>query len=149
MIRQAEKSDLDELVALGSRFFRASPHSELMAVLDSDIRDGLSNVLDGGVVFVSELDGKLVGMCAGAMTTLWFAKSIPVACEFAWWVDQEHRKGASGLKLLMAFEAWATRQGAKFICMTDLMTDGKRSDNKDLFLKLGYRAMERAMVREV
>lgn len=149
MIRAAELKDLDELVALGYRFFQASPHSELMAVLDNDIRDGLSNVLESGVVFVSELKGKLVGMCAGAMTTLWFAKSVPVACEFAWWVDPEHRAGSSGVKLLMAFESWATRNGAKFICMTDLMTDGARNDNKKLFDHLGYRAMERAMVREV
>lgn len=149
MIRLAETSDLDELVALGGRFFRASPHSELMAVLDSDIRDGLSSVLETGVVFVSEVEGKLVGMCAGAMTALWFAPSIPVACEFAWWVDPAHRTGPGGVKLLMSFEAWGIRQGAKFICMTDLMTDGKRNDNKDLFQKLGYRAMERAMVREV
>ena len=149
MIRQAEKSDLEELVALGGRFFRASPHSELMAVKDSDIRDGLSNVLESGVVFASELDGKLVGMCAGAMTSLWFSPSVQVATELAWWVDPEHRTGPSGLKLLLSFEAWGIRNGAKFICMTDLMTDGAQADNKSLFQKLGYRAMERAMVREV
>ncbi len=149
MIRRAESSDLGELTALGSRFFRASPHSELMAVRDSDIRDGLSNVLESGVVFVAEVGGRLVGLCAGTIMSLWFKQDMPVACEFAWWVDVEHRKGPVGVKLLMAFEAWGVKQGARFICMTDLESGGADSDNSRLFKRLGYRAIERSMVREV
>lgn len=148
MIRQATVKDVDDLIEMGKRFLDYSAFSGLTKVEDDDLARGLCSVLDNGVIFVAEKEGKIIGGICGMMSKFWFAPRTNVAAELAWWVDEEHRGSMSSIALLKAFEKWAKQNGAQVISMSDLRID-EDYPAAPLFTRLGYSVAERSHVKGV
>jgi GNAT superfamily N-acetyltransferase len=148
MIRQATVKDVDDLIEMGKRFLNYSAFSGLTEVEDDDLARGLCSILDNGIIFVAEKDGKIVGGICGMMSKFWFAPRTQVAAELAWWVDEKHRGSMSSIGLLKAFEKWAKQNGAQVVSMSDLKV-GDDYPVAPLFDRLGYSVAERSHVKGV
>lgn len=145
-IRKALFGDIDALVALGERFFAFSAYSAAFSFDASEARQAIAALLESGCVFVAEKSGELVGGIAGIISSPWFCPSKKTAVELAWWVDDSHRNGLAGVRLLRAFEEWGRQSGASFCTLTDLVIEGI-APASDLFVALGYALTERAHVK--
>lgn len=147
-IRHATAADLTPLVALGSRFFEASPFATIAAFDAAAVRALVEQAMAGGVVLVAtDDDGAVVGGIMGTITGPWFAPTVPCAVEVAWWVD-EHARGMVGIRLYRAFEAWAREQGARAVVMSDLVTGGEAPAGV-LYNRLGYTLAERSHIKRL
>lgn len=146
-IRNAQIEDLDALSAIGSKFLQYSRYSKMVDPSSDDIRDGIRVMIDHGCVMVAEIDGEVVGAIGGTPVNLWFSRSTPVVAELAWWVNEEHRNGSIGVKLLWAFEDWAQSIGARAICLSDLVL-GDGAPVSKILSRLGYSMVEQAHIKE-
>lgn len=147
-IRPAQPEDLDALVAMGERFFAFSPFHKLTRFDPQAARASIAQVADAGVALVATVDGVVVGGLLGVTTALWFNPAQLVASEVAWWVADEYRGGAAGVRLLHAFEQWAREQGATLVSLSDLVIDGDTPAGS-LFEKLGYTLVERSHAKVI
>lgn len=126
MIRSAQLSDVARIVEIG-----AALHAE------SDYRDISYNpqkvgalmellIQGGGVVFVAEKSGEVVGGIAGGVTDHWFSDEL-TGFEYSFFVLPEHRHGLVAMKLLLAMKAWCKAMGAKTLRIgitTGINTEG-------------------------
>lgn len=71
----------------------------------------LKYALDLGVakIWVLEKDTQVVGIIGGIASQLFFVKET-IAVEMFWFVDKENRGGIGAMRLLDAFEEWASRE---------------------------------------
>lgn len=148
MIRRGTIDDIDALIEMASPFLNYSKYSEFTEIDPDEIAFSLCNILDNGVIFVAEIDGKVVGAIVGMMSQFWFSRKTKLAAELAWWVKAEHRKGTVGIRLLTTFEEWAKENGATVVSLSDLKVADIYPAG-ELYEKLGYVATERAHVKGV
>jgi len=129
---------------MGRRFLRASSFD--VKASDEDIRDAFAELIHSGRIFVAERDEVIVGMLGARLVNPWFSRSVVIATELMWWVDEEHRGSLSSVRLVGAFEQWAKSEHADMISMSDL-TGYKGVDR--LLSRLGYKCVERAHIKGV
>lgn len=103
------------------------------------IDDGLATVL------IAEKNGVMLGGL-GFINAPDLHNGEMIAVETFWFVAPEHR--GIGIHLLNAFEKWAKENGSDKTAMIHL-TDSMPERLKRLYLKRGYRLIEKHYVREV
>lgn len=127
---------------MGVLFVAESQYWTLGPANPQKISDLALALMEKGVVFVAEHDGRVVGMVAGHLYVHPMLDAT-IATETAWWVEADHR-GVAGRKLLKRFEQWGAESGASHINMvapTDRV--GKHYE------ALGYHRLEDNYVRRV
>ena len=77
-------------------------------------RQGFVHVLDDDAFTTNPIQGVLI---AGVGESPFF--NVPVADEYAWWINPEYR--GHGLRMLRAYEKWAFDQGAKIIGLSSFV----------------------------
>ena len=111
MIRVATISDMPRLLELGRRLLSESALSRFTFDF-AKAADSLANIITGGgVVFVAERDGEIIGGFAGGVTELWYSKD-KVGFDYSLFIQPGSRSGITAIKLVQAFEVWATELGA-------------------------------------
>jgi GNAT superfamily N-acetyltransferase len=95
--------------------------------------------------FVAELDGKIIGLIAGAVLT-YPISGEKMYMESIWYVRKEHRR--HGLKLLRRLEEWCREQGIKNVVMA-LMCSDKMKKLEDFYKACGYRPFEMQWVKNL
>ena len=139
MIREAELSDLPEIVRMG-RLFGAAVGAPID---DESILDTAENVInsDESVLLIGE------GVMAAALTyPFYFNKNMLVAQELIWWVDKDKRGSGVGRDLLMALEQWAKGIGATQLIMI-AMSDTSTEFVERVYLRNGYKPFEKTFVK--
>lgn len=116
LIRKARPDDLQAIVAMVGHFIQSTPYQSVLRFVPAAVTELADRVLQVGIVFVAEVDGRIVGMIAG------FAMEEPIGRtkmldELAWWVEPDFRRGTIGPKLLRTWEAWARQKGLTLIKM--------------------------------
>lgn len=136
--RDATTDDLMALADMGVRFVEWSPYNMLGATRD-EIAAGIMRVIEagGGFARLLEEDGRAVGMLLAVIAPTWFAPSVLIASELAWWVEPTHRRGSGSLRLFRDFEAWGRQRGARVFSASDL--DQPDSPAGKVFEAMGYR----------
>jgi len=116
MIRPAKNSDIPAILTLGERLHQESVYAHISfdRVKVRALMESL--IAGGGVVFVTEKDGVIVGGLAGGITTHWFSEE-KIAFDYSFFVAPEHRQGITAFRLLKAFSEWARIKGATEIRM--------------------------------
>ena len=119
MIREAELSDLPEIIRMGRLFAQS-----LGIPLDDETTlDTAENLIasDSSVLLIDE------GVMAAALAyPLYLNKHITVAQELFWWVDEDKRGNGLGRDVRDALEDWAQGVGANqltMIAMSDTSTE--------------------------
>ena len=117
MIREAVAADIPRLVEMGRRFIRESSYRGRIGINPNALRQLMGKMvgLPSGVVFVSENDGKAIGMVGVHVYDHPMSGEL-FANELFWWVEPEER--GCGMKLKKRAEAWARAMGAVRIQMT-------------------------------
>ena len=139
MIREATLTDVEKILDLSAEFWATTQFTE---AYDRDHTRLMVNVcLDQGLLAVLVVDGDIVGFIAGIKSFLLASQQALMATELAWWVDPEHRKGSSGLKLLKFMEKLAQKQGIKYWSMVSMECSSPETAEK-IYLSMGYKKSE-------
>ena len=144
IVREAKRTDIDKLVALGIEFANVSQASHGFTVSEKKIRLFTQEIIgkDDWINLVLEDEGKIKGILAGVVNTPFFSEDI-LAQEVFWYVQEG---GKEGLKLMFQFEILAKQRGCKKISF------GYKPafvDMKVIFDRMGYRLMESQYIKDV
>ncbi|WP_431482237.1 GNAT family N-acetyltransferase [Pseudomonas solani] len=148
MIRTATHDDIPRLIELGTLLHGISSYAKVGFEPEKASRF-LAHLIDdrGGVVFVSEKDGVVVGGLAGGLTDEWFSSEL-VAYDYSVFVEPAHRNGYIAIKLIRAFETWAKSMGAVRVHMgigTSMHVEGTTR----LYEALGFSFFGPMFVKEI
>ncbi len=150
IIRPARPDDLPDLLQCGVEFLEAGAQTYAVSPNPEELRGILVRFLahPDMCVLVAERDGEILGGLVGTLTQLWFAPTVSVAAELAWFVRAHARGGAAAVRLLRAFESWAATRHVAYVtvsCIPSLKGDAVAT----LFARAGYHEAERAFLRRI
>lgn len=147
-VREATMDDVDALVAMAQRFYPESPYPHIYGDMPKEQAAGLvivamqglaSHGVAPGIMLVAEEDGELTGMVCMFLDAATFTPNV-IAGEIVWWVEPEHRGGATAVRLLKAAEDTAKARGANVIRMAALSTSPEQAGK--LYERMGYAPTE-------
>jgi RimJ/RimL family protein N-acetyltransferase len=140
-MRYATQDDVLALVELGRPFVEQHPMLKGIAVSHESLATAISNIIEQGVVIVSEApDGSLIGFLAGMIAPVWCAPDFKVAAELAWWMKPGHRNGMAAIRMLRQFENWAEGQNAAQVVVSSIPSISQKVG--DLYDRMGYELIE-------
>lgn len=115
-IRTATTDDVPRLVELGAALHAESPRWSRIPFNPARAAETLMRLIlsTDGVVFVSEVDGLLVGGIAGVVQPHW-ACEASIAHEMSFVIDPEYRGGMAACRLICSLVAWARMKGAAWL----------------------------------
>lgn len=144
MIRLVEKTDYFEVEKLAMDFCK---ESKCKLTFD---RGTFYNSFNHSLttpdltILVYEVKGEVKGFLSGVITKTLFS-TTPVAAELSWYVDPKFRGGTGGIKLVKAYEQWATSRGCEVLTLTNINGLG---DLDDMYTRMGYVLTEKTYVKE-
>lgn len=153
-IRLANIEDLKDLLDMATKFFEASPYSELDKLDIKELENTINNalILQGigkALILVSiDKDNKATGMLAAMVNKSMWSENY-IATELAWWVEEEDRKSGVGKKLIEGYEYWTKLINAKLISLSTLMSLDPDAKLSDFYEKQGYVKAEQAFIKKV
>lgn len=148
IIRKANEGDINAIVGLGNDLFSMADYGEYAKFDVDSARENVKTILSSGVIFVAETGGEIIGQIIGVISPLWFNSECIAATEMCWIVKEDHKGSSAGVKLLREFEKWAKDNGAKIVCMSDLVIKNDTPAG-GLFCKLGYSVVERSHIKRI
>ena len=142
-IRAATTEDIPALMRQGAEFAAFAGTGVDTAKAESMLGELISSNA-GCVIVLTDALADVVGGIIGVLSEELWSRRV-VAQELVWWVAPEYRRG--GVRLLRAFEAWATMSGAADVVVSDLATSDEAVGH--LYESRGYTLLERQWVRRV
>lgn len=149
MIRLAKQEDLRRLIEMSERFYPHTTYSIKSKIpLDVEATALLaSTMIDNHVVFVAEVDEKVVGMIGIIVAPFIFNPSYTHGGEIIWWVEPEFIGEGLGRQLLRAIEPRCKELDVTYIQMVDLECSPVRAE--ELFRSEGYELTERTFTKVI
>ena len=142
MVRQAEKSDISELLRMSELFFNASGYVEITTFNKADSEKLLINLIELGTLLIDDKGG----MIGFVIFPMFMNNSTVMAQELFWWVDEDIRGSKTGIQLLKAAEKIAKESGASVMNMLSLEDLNGEKVSK-LYQRLGYKRKEQSYMR--
>jgi len=140
-IRAMTKDDVEKCLELGQAMHEESYFSfltfnkEKLLALWVSITD-YPQMFCG---FVAEEGDEIVGLFVGGVSPHWFSDDL-FASDMALYVTPSHRGSSAAVRLLKAYDIWATESGAKVINL-GISTNINQDRTQKLYHKLGYKDM--------
>ena len=140
--------DIPEMVGLARAMAAESPRYRRYSFSTRKMENLLNYLLDNpgeGIAFVAEQGGCVVGMVGGFATEAFFSTDRYVT-DLGLYVSPKHRGGATALRLIKSFEAWAQTTGSIDILLgisTEVMTDR----TVRMYERLGYRMSSSSLLK--
>lgn len=146
-IRLANKWDQPQVIEM-LRHFRQETPIEMMSECDNEQHISMlfhTALIGGGLAYVAEDKGRLIGMIIGFIEQNTWDPNIYVLRELVYWVEPEYRGGTAGYRLLMEYNRAAKLlQKEKRI---NMYTMSKMVNSPDLdYGRFGYRKIEETWV---
>lgn len=146
IIRAGQLIDLERCLDMAENFYEVAGYKDEIPLCRDSCRFFMETALKQGMLFVATLEGHVVGFVLGICSPYIMNKNYLAGAELAWWVEPEHRKGSTGIKLLKAIENSAKDLGVKMWSMMSLESvEPEKMDR--LYKALGYTQAERTYVR--
>jgi len=92
------------------------------------------------IALCAEEDGRVIGMIAGVISAVIFAKELAVQ-EMVWYVEAGRRK--CGVLLLRAFERCAAERGARYVTMVGMSGDPVL----EFYSRVGYESIQETFLK--
>lgn len=115
--REATDADRPAIHRMAQAFIRGSIFGRVSRYVPAQLDLLISFVFDKGVCFLAEVAGTPVGMIAIVALPDVMAGGQVNANEIVWWVDEAHRTGSIGPRLLALAESWAVNAGCNVLKM--------------------------------
>ena len=139
MIQQAGVEDISRLTPLGDEFFReASLPGPFDAGVFTAYWVGLIESGAGAIFFSEDASGPTAAI--GGVCLPDFNTGHVVAVEMFWFCTKAARSMTS-IRLVNAYEQWASGRGAQRVCMVHLATD-RANELRAFYARRGYRPLE-------
>lgn len=145
MIRKGQAADVGAIVEMVGHFINQTQYAQFLRFMPAAVTELAERVLELGVVFVAEEDGRPVGMICG------FAMVDPVSRqkmldELVWWVEPTSRGSRTvGPRLLRAFENYARQKGIVLCKMIAPVGSGVGT----FYERLGYSPVETSYIKRL
>ena len=142
-VREAIKTDFEQLVSLGIEFANVSQASHGFSVSQSKIEAFTNLVIGNPLWIVLVLEDEFIrGLLVGMINTPFFSDDV-LAQEIFWYVQNNAKEG---LKLMFQFEIIAKARNCKRISF------GYKPafvDMKVIYERLGYKLMESQYIKDI
>lgn len=148
-IRDATQEDVLDIVLAVKQFCKEIPHPAWHKFNTNKVNSLVSQLIeiDHGFVKIVTYEDEVVGALVAVLSDIPINDLI-FAQELMFWIEPEHRKGKTALKLVDEYTEWATKAGCNFIRLSELdnVLGGKAGL---LFKRKGFEPLETAYVKEV
>lgn len=149
-LKVATADDLDETVALVSRFCHETPYD--ISFDPQKIHDVVSSIINGkateGIAILAQLDDKPVGAIIGVVQPFLLSHDN-VALELMWWMHPNYRKGRTAFKLLEAFEHWGKHIAGCTLVQMSTVQELNSEKLRKFYSKLGYKSAELSFYKKL
>jgi GNAT superfamily N-acetyltransferase len=138
-IREMAHHDVDKVLELGQAMHEESYFSFLTFNREKLLKLWAS-IMDYPQMYcglVAETDDEIIGLFVGGVSPHWFSDEL-FASDMALYVTPSHRGSSAGVRLLKAYDKWATESGAKVINL-GISTNVNQDRTQKLYHKLGYK----------
>jgi len=143
IIREATRADSPRLVAMTERFLATTRYGDVLGAADVEMLEALiGTVIDHGVIFVADIEGRLEGML-GIVALVHPVTGEPYGEELAWWVEPEARARSIGPRLLKTGEDWARARSLTRLKMVAPVGSGVGA----FYQRCGYHPVEVAYLK--
>jgi len=139
IIRYGLAEDIPEIVVMASKFWANTVYDE--DYCPATIKHMAEAAIEQELMVVLEIDHAVVGFACGLKGALLGNSSIATGIELAWWVNEEHRKGSNGVRLLKSLELAAKEAGIKYWNVV-FMESSMPEEVEGLYTALGYNKVE-------
>jgi GNAT superfamily N-acetyltransferase len=149
-IKHADIKDLSGITDCARRFFEYAQFDKQGLTLDVGSFEEMigEHIKSQNGIVILMMDGDYVaGGIAGMVQEWGFNKSIKLAVELFYWVDEKYR-GRNSLKLLILYEEYAKALGALNSMMVSVNTHLQDKVGK-LYKKMGYTEYERFYIKNL
>ena len=147
-VRPLTEADVPAYVELAADFHAACPVSDLIPFDPAGTHDFLLASLDNPAmgVWLSEIGGEIVGICAAVIYPMYFSPTNVAAQELWWWLAPAARGSGAAQLMFKKIEEWAKDNGATALFMVALHDDNVERMAK-LYGRAGLKPMERSYVK--
>lgn len=150
MLKLATKEDVADIVLMAQRF-HASSNQEDQPFDEHKVYSFIDALLSSGgtrsIIILACNDEMPFGFIVGVINENLFNRDL-VATELAWWVEPEFRKTPDSIKLVEAYEYWASMMGARQSHLT--VTTSANHDVLCRFYKnRGYTHKETSFIKDL
>jgi GNAT superfamily N-acetyltransferase len=149
IIRDATQNDVLDTVLAVKQFCKEIPHPAWHKFNTNKVNSLVSQLIeiDHGFVKIVTYEDEVVGALVAVLSDIPINDLI-FAQELMFWIDPEHRKGKTAIKLVDEYVEWATKAGCNFIRLSELdnVLGGKAGL---LFKRKGFEPTETAYIKEV
>lgn len=149
MIRKATQDDLRAIVDMSDRFYHYTSYWTLSKIPFSPEHVAMiaTGLMEGGVMNVAEVDGKVVGMIGMIFVPFLFNPNYMTAGEIIWWVEPEYWKQGIGEALLESVEEPCREAKITHMNMIDISSSSEWAEK--VYRKHGYLLTERSWTKVV
>ena len=149
IIRDATQEDVLDIVLAVKQFCKEIPHPAWTKFNSNKVNNLVAQLVESenGFVKIVENEEEIVGALIAVVSELpindiWFSQ------ELMFWIDPEHRKGRTAIKLIDDYVEWSEKRGCSFTRLSglDSILDKKAGT---LFKRKGFKSVETAYIKEI
>lgn len=148
-IRQADYGDIERLVDYARAFW---DQTEFAATVEYDVEtmvETTAGMIESDVVLYAETpEGRVVGLICIMITPFPMNKHVSSACEWGFYVDDEHRRGGLGIRLIAEAEDMLRARNVKFFTMIALSNLRPKAVGR-FYERLGFKLEETCYMKDL
>lgn len=148
-IRDATQEDVLDTVLAVKQFCKEIPHPAWTKFNSNKVNSLVTQLVESenGFVKVVEKEGEIVGALIAVVSELPI-NDLTFSQELMFWIDPEHRKGRTAIKLIDMYVDWSEKRGCNFTRLSELDNILEKKAGS-LFERKGFKLTETAYVKEI
>lgn len=149
IIRDATQEDVLDTVLAVKQFCKEIPHPAWTKFNTNKVNSLVVQLVESenGFVKVVEKEGEIVGALIAVVSELPIS-DLTFSQELMFWIDPEHRKGRTAIKLIDMYVDWSEERGCSFTRLSELDNILEKKAGS-LFERKGFKLTETAYVKEI
>jgi len=151
IIRQANKQDMNHLLAMGLHFFREGKFTEKgLTFFPPDFERFLVFLIESrnAIFLIAEEENSPIGSIAGVFSPWMLDYAKVTLTELWWWIEPEHRGNRVAFQLLKEYERTAKENNITHVIMGthDNVNEGRL---QSFYSRYGYKHLEHHYIKEI
>lgn len=140
-IRKAVTDDIPRCLEMAAHFYEQTEYKTVIPFCPDSCAEWMQVAMDQNLFVVADTGDQLVGFILAISSPFIMNRNYTVGAELAWWMEPEHRKGTTGIKMLKTIEGLARDAGIRVWSMMSL--EAVEPEKMDaIYCALAYRKTE-------